>query len=67
MIKVTDDKEIRESILEGLKKNKEKYGKMYCPCSIERSDNTICQCKEFKELEEGTCHCGLYIKIKNNG
>ena len=65
MLEISVIREQKDHVLEGLKKNKEKYGKMYCPCSIERSDNTICQCKEFKELEEGTCHCGLYIKIKS--
>lgn len=22
-------------------------------------------CKEFREMEEGTCHCQLYIKTKD--
>ena len=33
-IKVTDNKEVKETVLAGLKHNKEKYGKKYCPCSI---------------------------------
>lgn len=61
-IKVTEDKELREAVLAGLKKNKEKYGKMYCPCIVKRTDDSVCQCKEFKAMVEGTCHCGLYIK-----
>lgn len=28
---VTDDKEIKEAVLAGLQRNKEKYGKRYCP------------------------------------
>lgn len=28
---VTDDKEIKETVLAGLQRNKEKYGKRYCP------------------------------------
>lgn len=36
----------------------------YCPCAIIKSPDTKCMCKEFREMEEGTCHCGLYIKIK---
>ena len=32
---------------------------------IVRSEDTKCMCKEFREMEEGTCHCGLYIKIKD--
>lgn len=34
----------------------------YCPCSIIKSADTKCMCKEFREMEKGTCHCGLYIK-----
>ena len=29
MIKVTDNKEVKETVLAGLKRNKEKYGKKY--------------------------------------
>ena len=50
MIKVTD--------------NKDKYGKRYCPCSLIRDEDTVCMCKEFREMEEGTCHCQLYVKTK---
>lgn len=28
---VTDDKEVKEAVLAGLQRNKEKYGKRYCP------------------------------------
>lgn len=62
MIKVTDNKEIKETVLSGLKRNKEKYGKRYCPCSLERTDDTVCMCKEFREMDKGICHCQLYIK-----
>lgn len=33
MFKVTDNK---ETVLAGLKHNKDKYGKRYCPCSLIR-------------------------------
>lgn len=59
MIKVTDNKEIKETVLSGLKRNKEKYGKRYCPCSLERTDDTVCM---FREMDKGICHCQLYIK-----
>ena len=39
-IKVTSNKEIRDTVLAGLKKNKDKYGKKYCPCSLIREDYT---------------------------
>lgn len=64
-IKVTSNKEIRDTVLAGLKKNKDKYGKKYCPCSLVREDDTVCMCKEFREMEEGICHCQLYIKTKD--
>lgn len=34
MVRITDDKEIKETVLAGLQRNKEKYGKRYCPCSF---------------------------------
>lgn len=39
----------------------------YCPCSIVKNEDTKCMCKEFREMDEGMCHCGLYIKIKDEG
>ena len=37
----------------------------YCPCRLIKDDDTKCMCKEFKEAEEGMCHCGLFIKTKD--
>lgn len=38
----------------------------YCPCQFEHSVDTKCPCKLFREqATEGSCHCGLYIKIKD--
>lgn len=55
--------------------NKEEYKKIkqavkdnsgYCPCLLEKSQNTKCPCKAFREQDfEGECHCGLYLKISN--
>lgn len=40
-----------------------KWGQPYCPCTLERSVNTICPCKEFREDDTmKKCHCGLYIR-----
>lgn len=36
----------------------------YCPCRRVKNADTKCMCKEFREQEEGVCHCGLYEKIK---
>lgn len=48
-------------------KLKETYGN--CPCVLPSawSADTKCPCKEFREqTTEGECHCGLYIKVKEN-
>lgn len=48
-----------EKIEEALKKNDG-----YCPCRVQRTPDTKCMCKEFREQMEshecGKCHCGLY-------
>lgn len=54
MVRITDNKEIKEAVLAGLQRNKEKYGKRYCPCSLVRDDDTVCM-----------CHCQLYVKTKD--
>ncbi len=58
------DQEVVKAIQEGLRA---KDG--YCPCRMERTPDTICMCKEFKEQIkdpefEGFCHCMLYYKSK---
>ena len=35
----------------------------YCPCMVERTFDTRCMCKDFREQEEGLCHCGRYMKV----
>ena len=60
MIKYADDTELKEQILQALK---ESNG--YCPCRIDRTPDTKCMCKEFRDMEEGTCHCGLWVKTKD--
>ena len=39
----------------------------YCPCKLEKSEDTLCVCKEFREQIKdpsfsGFCHCLLYYK-----
>ena len=47
-----------EEIMEAVKANDG-----YCPCRREKTPDTKCMCKEFRESEEsGVCHCGLYKK-----
>lgn len=36
----------------------------YCPCKINKSNDTLCMCREFREtMGDAVCHCGLYTKI----
>lgn len=36
----------------------------YCPCELQKNEDTKCMCKNFKEQNiEGECHCGRYVKV----
>lgn len=59
-IKVNPDKEFVADMRKALKENNG-----HCPCQLERTPDTKCMCKEFREMEEGTCHCGLFTKYKD--
>ena len=61
-ISYNPDREIVDTVKAGL----ERTGG-YCPCRVERTDDTKCMCKEFREQLkdpefEGFCHCLLYYK-----
>lgn len=56
-IKQNPDKEYANEVRKKLKENGG-----YCPCRLEKTPDTKCMCKEFREAENGMCHCGLYIK-----
>lgn len=63
-IKLNPDREVADSVREGLKRTGG-----YCPCRIEKTEETLCMCKEFREQTEdpefeGFCHCMLYYKEK---
>ena len=49
-------------------KNKLKENSGYCPCSIIRSQDTKCMCKDFRDQvarnEPGFWHCGLYCAVE---
>lgn len=57
MIRFTTDEDVKEVVLRALKNNQG-----YCPCRLEKTPDTKCMCKEFREQLEGECHCGLYVK-----
>lgn len=66
MVKINTDTALVEEVRHGLAKNKG-----YCPCRTEKTPDTKCMCKEFRDQIAngipGTCHCGLYIFIQNGG
>ena len=59
-IKQNHDKEYANEVRKKLKDNGG-----YCPCRLEKTPDTKCMCKDFREMEEGMCHCGLYLKGKD--
>ena len=65
MIKLNENREIVDTVREGLKRTGG-----YCPCRLERTEDTKCMCTEVKEQiadpnYEGYCHCMLYYKSKD--
>lgn len=63
-IRLNENAEIVKTVKEGLRKTGG-----YCPCIREKSEDTKCMCKEFREKIkdpdfEGYCHCMLYYKEK---
>ena len=65
-VRLNSDEEIVKAVKEGLKK---KGG--YCPCRFEKTEDTKCMCKEFRDQIkdpnfEGYCHCMLYYKSKED-
>lgn len=61
-IRLSDDAELVAEIRLKLKENDG-----YCPCRIEKTPDTKCMCKEFREQQSGECHCGLFVKVADEG
>lgn len=62
------DKERVFELLEGLLRNKERYGYMACPCRLAAADreadrDIICPCVyRIPDVKEyGSCYCALYV------
>lgn len=59
-VRQTKDVELAKEIRARLRENDN-----YCPCRLQKTSETKCMCKEFREMiengESGTCHCGLYV------
>lgn len=57
--------ELQRIAIEGLKRNKDLYGKPFCPClnpslfTQDNSEDYVCKCKVYRETNE--CQCGLYV------
>ncbi|CDE05508.1 uncharacterized protein BN640_01625 [Anaerotruncus sp. CAG:390] len=63
-VRLNEDAAVVAAVREGLKRTGG-----YCPCVRERSEDTKCMCREFREQIkdpnfEGYCHCMLYYKEK---
>jgi hypothetical protein len=49
----------RKQIEEAIKENDG-----YCCCALEKTDDTKCMCKDFRNQKTyGFCHCGRYYKV----
>jgi len=66
---LNSDPEFLQSLLEGLKKNEERYGYPSCPCrlasgNLELDRDIICPCdyRDPDVAEFGACYCGLYVR-----
>jgi len=68
-----EDKEIVDTVIMGLTRNKLLYGKRFCPCfmveevdgKFKSTDDRICPCKPAIQDEipnNGMCHCGIFVK-----
>ncbi len=67
------DEELLDDLVEGLAKNKDRYGYPSCPCrpasGKKKYDNDIiCPCEycEADVEEHGMCYCGLYVSDEVN-
>jgi len=63
------DQTFLNDLLEGLKKNEERYGYPSCPCrlatgNLELDRDIICPCdyRDPDVAEFGTCYCALYMR-----
>ena len=56
-IRLNPDQKYVKEIRRQLKENSG-----YCPCSLLKSEDTNCLCKQFRDMDSGMCQGGLYIK-----
>lgn len=58
-VSMNPDRDFAKSVKKQIKSNAG-----YCISALERGADTKCMCKEFRDMSEGMCRCGLYIKTK---
>ncbi len=63
------DTQFLNDLLEGLKRNEERYGYPCCPCRLasgvfQFDRDIICPCdyRDPDVAEQGSCYCGLYVR-----
>jgi ferredoxin-thioredoxin reductase catalytic chain len=63
------DSDFLQDLLEGLKRNEERYGYPSCPCrlasgKLEYDRDIICPCdyRDPDVAQHGTCYCALYVR-----
>ncbi len=60
MLKIIKNENKYNEVTEAVKNNDG-----YCPCMLQKTPDTKCICKEFKEqITTGECHCGRFLKIE---
>lgn len=62
VFETTKDEQRKQLVLQAIKMNNG-----YCPCQIQRNEDTVCICKHFNEevKPDEYCVCGLYKKLKD--
>ena len=70
-ISLNPDEKTVDGVVQGLLKNKDKHGEIYCPCrrvtgNKEKDKEIICPCIFGRgEIElQNHCHCNLFVKKK---
>lgn len=63
------DPSFLQDLLDGLKKNEERYGYPFCPCrvasgNLELDRDIVCPCdyRDPDVAEYGACYCALYLR-----
>lgn len=71
---LTKDKEMVETLAEGVCENRRNHGLKYCPCRMTSGDfvadcKLICPCNfkiQQSYKQQGECWCGLFVKMVAN-